>query len=54
MDKASAMMVAKRLSEENPENIYSTAIIRDVVEKKTEVIPFKAFRNNQTVGKLTI
>lgn len=54
MDKASAMMVAKRLSEENPENIYTTAIIRDVVEKKTEVIPFKAFRNNQTVGKLTI
>lgn len=53
MDKASAMMVAKRLSAENPDCIYSASIIRDVVEKRTEVLPFKAFRNNETVGKLT-
>lgn len=53
MDKASAMMVAKRLSAENPDCIYLASIIRDVVEKRTEVLPFKAFRNNETVGKLT-
>jgi len=53
MDKASAMMVAKRLSAENPDCVYSASIIRDVVEKRTEVLPFKAFRNNETVGKIT-
>jgi hypothetical protein len=53
MDKASALMVAKRLSDENPDNIYSASIIRDLVEKRTEVMPFKAFKGNETVGKLT-
>lgn len=53
MDKASALMVAKRLSDENPDNIYSASIIRDLVEKRTEVIPFKAFKANETVGKIT-
>lgn len=52
MDKASALMVAKRLSAENPQYIYSASIIRDVVEKRTEVVPFKAFHANETVGKL--
>lgn len=53
MDKASALMVAKRLSDENPDNIYSASIIRDLVEKRTEVMPFKAFKGNETVGKIT-
>lgn len=53
MDKASALMVAKRLSAENPDNIYSASIIRDLVEKRTEVMPFKAFKANETVGKIT-
>lgn len=52
MDKASALMVAKRLSNENQGNIYTASIIRDVVEKRTDVIPFKAFRANETIGKL--
>lgn len=53
MDKASALMVAKRLSAEKPDNIYSASIIRDLVEKRTEVMPFKAFKANETVGKIT-
>ena len=53
MDKASALMVAKRLSDENPEKIYSAAIIRDVVEKHIEVVPYKVFKDNETIGKLT-
>jgi hypothetical protein len=53
MDKASALMVAKRLSDENKDNIYSASIIRDLVEKRTEVMPFKAFKANETVGKIT-
>ena len=52
MDKSSAMMVAKRLSDENKDCIYTAALIRDVVEKRTEVLPFKAYINNETVGKL--
>lgn len=52
MDKASALMAAKRLSADDTKNIYTAAIIRDVTERRTDVIPFKAFRNNETVGKL--
>lgn len=52
MDKASAMMVAKRLSNEDSENIYTASIVRDYVEKKTEVTPFKAYKANETVGSL--
>lgn len=52
MDKASALMAAKRLSAEDTENIYTAAIIRDITERRTDVIPFKSFRNNETVGKL--
>ena len=53
MDKSSAQMVAKRLSDENPDKIYTAAIIRDLVEKRTEVMPFKAFKANEMVGKIT-
>lgn len=53
MDKGSAMMVAKRLSDENKDCIYTAALIRDVVEKRVEVVPFKAYMANETVGKLT-
>ena len=53
MDKASAMMVAKRLSDEDPDNIYTASVVQDIMERKTEVTPFKAFKANQTIGKLT-
>ena len=53
IDKATAMMLAKILSEENPSNIYAAALVRDVQEKRTDVIPVKAFMANKTVGKLT-
>lgn len=53
MDKASALMVAKRLSDEDRECIYTAALIRDVVEAKTEITPYKAFKANGTIGKLT-
>lgn len=52
MDKASALMTAKRLSADDTNSIYTAAMIREVTEKRTEVVPFKAFRNNETVGKL--
>lgn len=53
MDKASAMMVAKRLSSEDTENIYTASIIHEYVEKVVDVTPFKAYMHNETVGKIT-
>lgn len=52
MDKGSAMMVAKRLSNENKDNIYTAAIIRDVKETRTEIMPYKSYMANKTIGKL--
>lgn len=52
MDKASAMMVAKRLSQEDVENIYTASVVRTYMERKTEVTPFKAYKANETVGRL--
>lgn len=52
IDKASAFMVAKRLSDENKECIYSVSVLRDVVEKRTEIIPVRAYRANETIGKI--
>lgn len=52
-DKASAMMVAKRLSAEDSDNIYTASMVRDFVERKTEITPYKAYKENKTVGKLT-
>lgn len=52
MDKASAMMVAKRLSKENKDCIYTASIIRDVEETKTEVVPYRTYMDNETIGKL--
>lgn len=52
VEKSIAMMIAKRLSVESPHNIYSVSAIRDVVEKRTEIIPYKAIINNKTVGRI--
>jgi hypothetical protein len=52
MDKASALMVAKRLSDNDAVNIYTASMARKIVEHRTEVIPFKAFKGNETIGKI--
>ena len=52
MDKASAMMVAKRLSAEDPENIYTASLLREYTEHRTEAIPLKLYRGNETVGSI--
>lgn len=53
MDKASAMMVAKRFSDIDKKNIYTASIIREYTETRTEVTPFRAYKANETVGRLT-
>lgn len=53
MDKASAMMVAKRLSAEDPDNFYTACLVQDVTKKETIVTPIKAYCGNETIGKIT-
>lgn len=53
MDKASATMIAKRLSSEEPDVIYTASVIQEITEKKTVAVPFKTYKNNHTIGSLT-
>lgn len=53
MDKASAIMIAKRMSAEDPESIYTANVVQEMTEKKTVLVPFKAFQANNTIGSLT-
>lgn len=52
MDKASAQMVAKRLSAEDAENIYTASCVREYMQTVTEVLPMKAFKANRTIGTI--
>lgn len=53
MDKASAMMVAKRLSSTDTENIYTASMVHEYMEKKIEITPYKAYEANNAVGSIT-
>lgn len=53
MDKASAIMVAKRLSAEDKDSFYTASKISEITEKRTEVMPFKAYHNGENVGNIT-
>lgn len=52
LDKASAQMIAKRMSAEDTENIYTASCVREYTQKVTEVLPSKAFKANKTVGTI--
>ena len=52
MDKASAMMVAKRLSADDPANVYTASVVQERVKKETVITPYKAYKFNETVGRL--
>lgn len=53
MDKASAMMVAKRFSGDDKANIYTACMVHETMERKTVVTPYKAYVANETVGRVT-
>ena len=50
MDKASALMIAKKMSREDTENMYIASTVRDIEEKRVVVIPFRAFNNGGVIG----
>lgn len=52
MDKASAMMVAKRLSAEDPKHIYIANVVQESSVKKIIIVPYKAYKENNVVGKI--
>lgn len=52
MDKASAVMVAKRLSSEDASCLYTASIITDYTERKTIVTPFKAYKGGDVIGSI--
>ena len=53
MDKASALMSAKRLSADDEENIYSVSQMLYITKRETIITPVKAFRANATIGKIS-
>ena len=53
MDKASALMVAKRMSDEDKEHYYTAAVIREITEKRVDVVPLKVFKANEIAGSIT-
>ena len=52
MDKASAQMVAKRLSSDDSANLYVASLVQHISKKETNITPFSVYRWNQTVGKI--
>ena len=53
MDKASAMMVAKRMSADDDTAVYTASMVQRANKFETSVLPYKSYHMNGTVGKLT-
>lgn len=51
LDKATALMVAKRMSDNDKESVYTASQLLDVEKKETIVTPFRAFQANNQVGR---
>lgn len=52
MDKASAQMSAKRLSADDPENIYTATILQTFNERRTDALPMKVYMAGEVVGRI--
>lgn len=53
MDKASALMIAKRMSNEDKENIFTASAVHETMVRSILITPFKAFLANETIGSIT-
>jgi hypothetical protein len=54
MDKSSAVMSAKRLSANDGEDYYIASFVTDIEEKRTDVHPYKVYKDGEEVGTVTI
>ena len=52
MDKASAQMSAKRMSANDPENVYTASLLETIVEKRIDIIPYKAYKGGEIAGTI--
>lgn len=52
VSKADAQMIAKRLSDNDPDNIYTASVLSSRVERVVEVIPMKAYKGNKVIGNV--
>ena len=52
MDKASAKMCAKRMSNDDAENIYTASILRTYEERRIEAMPMAAYQGGSEVGRI--
>lgn len=52
MDKASAQMVARRLSAEDPENLYTASCVREYDQHVVEVLPMKAYKKDTLISNV--
>ena len=50
MDRSSAQMSAKRMSANDPGRLYTASKLESIVEKRLEVIPYKAFLDGDMIG----
>jgi len=53
MDKASALMSAKRLSADDEDNLYTASQILDITKREKVITPVKVFKSNETIGKIS-
>lgn len=52
LDKATAQMVAKRMSAEDHTKLYTACMVQQIKETRTEVVPYKAFMDGVTKGDI--
>ena len=45
-------MSAKRLSADDPENIYTATILQTFTEKRTDALPMKVYQAGEVVGNI--
>lgn len=50
LGKADAQMIAKRLSDNDREQIYIVSLVREFTEKKAEASPVKAYKANRLIS----
>lgn len=50
MDRSSAQMSAKRMSDNDPGRLYTASKLESIVEKRLDVVPYKAYLDGNMIG----
>ena len=52
LSKADAQMIAKRLSDNDNENVYAVSQIQEYTERRVDALPVKAYKANQIISNI--